>query len=188
MLDATLTSIITAGAGKYLPPVKPYILDPGKETFGKHINLAVELSQSEYTCITIADTIWTTNVMRQVYELLEEKKGQSFVAGALRLNRNKAGELSLYHPSYQIAVLNLFLFRTDDWYKIGGMNPFFDGWGGYELDFLIRAKESGVILFPILYNCYFHLEHPVVENKDDQIRNGEMIKTSLWTGKEWVRT
>lgn len=59
---------------------------------------------------------------------------------------------------YERNAGGIFIFRRKDFYRIGGLNTAFAGWGGEDSELLYRAKRLG-LTWSVLSEPLFHLNH-----------------------------
>ena len=186
MLDLTLDSINRAGEiGVDEVVVEKF--QRGQYPRGEMLNRTVAATDSRWVCLTVPDTIWTPGVLEAVQK--RAKTTEASIMGAVRLEKWPGG-VQLYFPSLQVPVLNLMMFRREDFDRVGGFNPWFDGWGLYEGDLCARMLKAGVDKdkVEVIRECYWHEPHPSNENQVDQERNQQIRHTSVFDGKGWVRT
>lgn len=185
MLDLTLESINRAGEIS-VDEVVVEKFRRGQYPRGEMLNRTVAATDSRWVCLTVPDTIWTPGVLEEVQT--RAKTTEASVMGAIRLEKWPGG-VQLYFPSLQIPVLNLLMFRREDFDRVGGFNPWFDGWGLYEGDLCDRMWKAGIARekFEIIRECYWHEPHSSNESMEGQERNKQIKLTSVFDGKEWHR-
>jgi GT2 family glycosyltransferase len=86
-----------------------------------------------------------------------------------------------------------FAVRASTWRRIDGFDPSYEGYGGEDTDFAMKAKQAGVDLLWVGGAMAYHQHHPVssppVEHLDDILRNGEIFRRrwGWWPMQGWLR-
>jgi len=100
--------------------------------------------------------------------------------------QNEHGEVKDYRKEDDNGFFQAF--RTEDFDSIGGYNPFFNGWGHEDIDFLIRMKNNGCrkVIVPVYVE---HMWHKSYQNMEEYNKNMKIAEESKWnySTKQWIR-
>jgi hypothetical protein len=139
-----------------------------------------------------ADCILPPEMIQWVSNMMGPLNGnfRKAVLGAVVHHRDKDGKLGRVAWSGTIISGGWQVFRTQDFDKVGGYNPFITGWGFEDQDFVKRMVGIGcetILLGPD--HGYEHLYHEPeqthAERAGQEARNILTSEKSAFDGKEW---
>jgi GT2 family glycosyltransferase len=139
-----------------------------------------------------ADCILPPQMIQWVSNMLGPFNGnfRKAILGAVVHHRDKAGDLGRVAWSGTIISGGWQVFRTQDFDKVGGYNPFITGWGFEDQDFVRRLRLIGceeILLGPD--HGYEHLYHEpeqtAEERAEQEAHNIGVSGSSVFDGKDW---
>jgi len=121
------------------------------------VNCAVRKAKNDFLLILDADTIFKEDYFQKIVDFYKEFKNPFFVAYEsvhFRTGRDEPTKRSL-KSTYIRAAAHAWCCTKEFFWKIGGMNEKYEGYGAEDQDFWERAKHvDGVVM-----NMEYDIEH-----------------------------
>jgi len=100
------------------------------------------------------------------------------ILGATRMDMDQSGRAGRNPWTHMLVLGSFQMFRTPDFDRIGGYNPFMKGWGADDTDFVMRLEKIGCTKV-ILPDEYYHLWHHQQTDQNQESRN-ILIARNSW--------
>ncbi len=128
-----------------------------------------------------------------VARIVETFRGESgeprrLILGATRMDLDESGQARMNAWTRELVLGSLQVFRVEDFDAVGGYNPFMEGWGADDTDFVVRLEAAGCEKL-ILDDEYVHQWHPRRDDPVRERRNIEIARDSFFDAGSgrWLR-